>query len=217
VTRPHRLFVAVIAAAGALFLALALAYPADGLVSDVDARVERWVAAEMPGWAEWLARPFTWAGGGIVLPLVALGAAAALWYRGARGDALFLVVVLALVNLTVWLLKLGFDRPRPDAGSPIPLPESPSFPSGHAANGVAVFGALGILAAARAVSQRSRRAWVVAGFALGAAVGASRVVLGVHYVSDVLAGYCVGLVVLCGVLLARPWVEASARPGTIAS
>jgi len=217
VSASRRLLGGVIGVAVVLFVALALAYPAGGLVTEVDARTAEWVAANMPTWIEWIARGITRIGGGLVLPALALGAAAWLWLAGRRAASGFLVSVLVLVNLAVWLLKLGFDRPRPDEGSAIQLPASPSFPSGHAANGVAVFGALGLIAAARAGSARARRWWAIGGFAFGVAVGVTRVVLGVHWVSDVLAGYCVGVAVLCGVLLVGPLLvrAPSARPGTI--
>jgi len=217
VTASPRSLVAVGVAAVALFAALAVAYTSGGLVADVDEDVARWVAANMPVWAEWIARGLTRIGGGLVLPVLALGAAAWLWLAGRRAESVLLVSVLVVVNVAVWLLKLGFDRPRPHEGSAIQLPGSPSFPSGHAANGVAVFGAMGLIAAAHARSSRARRRWAVGGFALGVAVGVSRVVLGVHWVSDVLAGYCVGVAALCGVLLARPLLARglSACVGTI--
>ncbi len=62
---------------------------------------------------------------------------------------------------------------------------------------MAVFGLIGLLAATIARTRRGRRAAITAGFALGALIGASRVVLGVHYVTDVLAGAALGLAWLC--------------------
>jgi undecaprenyl-diphosphatase len=101
------------------------------------------------------------------------------------------------------LLKAGFDRPRPDLGSVVPLPSTAAFPSGHATAGVVSLGAAAVLAGERISSQRAR-VWlwtfVVVG---GLAVGVSRIVLGVHYVTDVLAGWCLGLAWLAACLLAR--------------
>ncbi len=101
------------------------------------------------------------------------------------------------------VLKSVYERPRPDAGSPIDLPHSTSFPSGHAATGIAMFGALALIAAGRARSPAAAAGMLVLGFSIGVGVGASRVVLNVHFVSDVLAGFCVGLAWLCVCLAAR--------------
>ena len=91
-------------------------------------------------------------------------------------------VLLLVVTLGIQLLvvtgKNGYERTRPDAGSPIELPQSFSFPSGHAATGIGVFGLLGVLAAVYGRSARPR-SLVIAGFGLGLVIGASRVVLNV--------------------------------------
>ncbi len=111
--------------------------------------------------------------------------------RGSRAQALILLVAAGGIQLLVTTGKEGYDRPRPDVGSAIELPSSFSFPSGHVATGIAIFGLLGLLASTYARTGAAREA-VVAGFALGATIGASRVVLNVHYLSDVLAGACLG-------------------------
>ena len=196
--------ITVLGSAG--FLALADAVTESESLVDLDLRVERWVATDMPSWAEWLARPFTWAGG-LAAVLVLTGAVAAWLVRaGRRSDALVLLSVTVGVQVVVPVLKSIYDRPRPDAGSPIDLPRSTSFPSGHAATGVAVFGALALLAAGRARSRRAAAGVLAAGLLVGVAIGASRVVLNVHFVSDVLAGFCVGLAWLCACLLVRELV-----------
>jgi membrane-associated phospholipid phosphatase len=81
------------------------------------------------------------------------------------------------------------------------FPSSFSFPSGHAATGVAVFGLLELLAASVAATRAGRVAAVVAGLVLGALIAASRVVLDVHNVTDVLAGARLWLAFLVGCLL----------------
>lgn len=76
------------------------------------------------------------------------------------------------------------DRPRPAAGQGL----DPSFPSGHTAYVTAVLGLAAIVLA------EHRRWWLAAGALLViAAMGPSRIVLGVHWLSDVLAGYAIGL------------------------
>jgi len=100
-----------------------------------------------------------------------------------EGDRAALIVVALGSQLLANTAKLGYERARPEAGSAIELPSSYSFPSGHATTGVAVFGLLGLVVAAH-----------------GRASG-RRIALNVHYVGDVLAGYCLGLAWLCACLL----------------
>ena len=104
--------------------------------------------------------------------------------------------------------KASYERERPDVGSAIELPSSFSFPSGHATTGVAVFGLLGLYAAALATTRGRRIAAVCAGFAVGGLVAASRVVLNVHFLSDVVAGACLGLAWLSTCLLVDAWLRS---------
>ena len=172
-----------------------------GRLTELDVDVATWVARSMPSWAEWLARPFTWLGGAV--GVTAVVAAATIWMlvRRARVEAVLLLVVAVGIQILVFSAKQGYARPRPDLRSAVALPSSFSFPSGHAATGIAVFGLLGLLAATLAGTREQRVAAVGAGFALGALIGASRVVLGVHYLTDVLAGAFLGLAWLCVCLL----------------
>jgi undecaprenyl-diphosphatase len=172
-----------------------------GRLSETDVDVAAWVARSMPSWAEWLARPFTWVGGAVGVTAVVAAATTWMLARRARVEAVLLLVVAVGIQILVFSAKEGYARPRPDLGSAVALPSSFSFPSGHAATGVAVFGLLGLLAATVARTRAQRVAAVGAGFALGPLIGASRVVLGVHYLSDVLAGTHLGLAWLCVCLL----------------
>jgi undecaprenyl-diphosphatase len=180
----------------------ALGYDDDPLAT-VDQETAEWVAAELPGWVEWLARPLSWLGGWIGLTALAVVAGVLLVRERAWLDFAFFFTAFLGSQLVVALLKDWFDRPRPGAGSAVPLPESAAFPSGHATAGVASLGALAVLAAERLPSRRAR-AWLWAVVvALGVAVGLSRIALNVHYVTDVLAGWCLGLAWLAACLLAR--------------
>jgi undecaprenyl-diphosphatase len=172
-----------------------------GRLSEMDIDVATWVAGSMPTWAEWLARPFTWLGGAVGATAVVVAATIWLLARRARVEAALFVVVAVGIQILVFSAKHGYARPRPDLGSAIPLPSSYSFPSGHAATGIAVFGLLGLLASTLARTRAQRLGAHAGGFALGALIGASRVVLGVHYVTDVLAGAFLGLAWLAACLL----------------
>ncbi|MBM3116569.1 phosphatase PAP2 family protein [Jeongeupia naejangsanensis] len=101
-----------------------------------------------------------------------------------------LVVASWLVNAAI---KFGVNRPRPGLEHLMSV-HGPSFPSGHAMAAMTLFGALGWLLARR--WPHARVAVVTAAAALVLAGGLARLVLGVHYGSDVLAGYAVGTVLL---------------------
>ncbi|WP_164471852.1 phosphatase PAP2 family protein [Halosimplex salinum] len=126
-----------------------------------------------------------------------IGLSLAYWNDHRRRRELLAVISVAFVAVAVTLaLKYWFDLPRPPAAvQRYPVEPSPvGFPSGHAIAATTVYG--GALIAFDRV--RDARAVVGVG-ALVAAIGLSRVVLGVHYLGDILAGYAVGLVML-GVL-----------------
>jgi undecaprenyl-diphosphatase len=112
------------------------------------------------------------------------------WHRG----AVLVVVTMAGAGLFDLLLKQSFGRARPAAFFDYPLPASHSFPSGHAFFAASFFGGLAALITGR-VGGRVLRAviWLVAGVLI-LLVGLSRVYLGVHYPSDVLAGYAAATV-----------------------
>ena len=128
-----------------------------------------------------------------------------------RGGAVRAVIVLLVVTFgsqaLVLTAKQGYERRRPDVGSPIDLPSSFSFPSGHATTGIAVFGLLGLYAAILARTRGWKIAAVVTGLALGVLIGVSRIVLNVHFVGDVLAGFCLGLSWLVACLLVTDMIR----------
>jgi undecaprenyl-diphosphatase len=180
------------------FAAIALDVTHDGAFTRVDARVADWNAAHMPTAAEWAARPFSWVGGMVGMTLIVVIAALLLVRAGRRWEAVILVVALVAAQAATNGLKYAFARERPDAGSAVPLPGSHSFPSGHALTAAVVLG----LVAAMTPPARRPIAYVLAA-TLALAIGASRVVLNVHWVSDVTAGFLLGLAVLALALLAR--------------
>jgi len=129
------------------------------------------------------------------LTLVPLLAALLAWRRGWRQALLFGGIVLGGA-LIVLLLKSAIGRPRPDLLPHQDIVSSASMPSGHAANNVVVW-----LAAARLWSPAP---WLtVAALLLALAIGASRVMLAVHWPSDVIAGWAVGLAWVWGCLALR--------------
>jgi undecaprenyl-diphosphatase len=92
-------------------------------------------------------------------------------------------------------LKNSFGRPRPPVSFfGTPFPESHSFPSGHALSAVCWFGALALLIAPRLRPRAARIALWSGAALLAFAIGFSRIYLGVHYPTDVLAGFAAGVV-----------------------
>jgi undecaprenyl-diphosphatase len=136
----------------------------------------------------------SWYGGPSVLVPLGLMVALVFLVRGWQRGALLVLVTLAGAGLLNWLLKFSFARARPELFVDYPLPGSPSFPSGHALYAASVFGGMAALLAPR-LRHRSLRILVWSGaVVLVLLVGLSRVYIGVHYPSDVLAGYSVGII-----------------------
>lgn len=135
--------------------------------------------------------------------LVSLGLVLALafllhrWHRG----ALLIIITLSGAGLLNTLLKQTFARTRPEAFFDYPLPLSQSFPSGHAIFAASVFGGLAVLLTDRIRSKPLQALVWVTAVSLILLVGVSRVYLGVHFPSDVLAGYAVAVFWVAGVAL----------------
>jgi undecaprenyl-diphosphatase len=148
----------------------------------------------------WASPPLTFAMRGITLLgstmfLVPFGTFLVWWLvKTGRRRAAVLLILAALGGEAIDQgLKLLFARPRPDAFFGLAQPETYSFPSGHSMASCCFYGALAIILASQAGS-RSRRFAIWAGaVALIAAVGFSRIYLGVHYPTDVLGGYLAGV------------------------
>jgi undecaprenyl-diphosphatase len=130
---------------------------------------------------------------GRLTPLGLLAAAVFL-ARGWRRGALLVIVTLAGAWLLDMGLKLFFARARPEPFYDYyPAPSSYSFPSGHALFSVCFFGGLAVLLTHRIRGRITQVAmWLVAVIII-LLIGSSRVYLGVHYPTDVVGGYAVGL------------------------
>src|SRR5262249_26775507 len=145
-----------------------------------------------PPWLQEAARDVTALGSFSVLGILVLAVVLYLAFAGKRAAAwLILIAVLGGVTLNT-VLKIGFARPRPDFIAPAARVFTASFPSGHAAISALVYLTLAALLARTTDSRRLRIYFVATGMALTLLVGASRVYLGVHYPTDVLAGWCIG-------------------------
>ena len=123
-----------------------------------------------------------------------------------RAVVLFLITVLGEVILSL-TLKPFFGRARPSAYFDYPLPSSFSFPSGHAFASLCFFGVTAWLVSTRITNQTIKIfVWLTA-VLLIFCIGFSRIYLGVHYPSDVLAGFAAGFVWLFTVIFADKWLR----------
>lgn len=112
------------------------------------------------------------------------------WGREARLFALTMIGA-ALLNIS---LKLAFKRERPIPFFDLSTPETYSFPSGHALTSCVFFGALAAMLAARIKNRRFRTiVWIVCS-TMFLLIGFSRIYLGVHYTTDVIAGLAAALI-----------------------
>lgn len=119
--------------------------------------------------------------------------AAGLALRRRLAEALLLVFAVLGSELVNFALKAIFRRERPSFPDPLATETSFSFPSGHSSVAIAFYGALAFVLARQLPRWRPRLAIALAAAAVIAAVGFSRLYLGVHYLSDVLAGFAAGL------------------------
>ena len=144
-------------------------------------------------WLDPLLIAITTLGDRLVLAGVVLAAVILLLVRRLRRAALVLAATVLAASLLTEGVKTLVQRPRPDVPwRVIALPSSWSFPSGHALQSTASYGTLALLVGRRLRAQR-RAAVFALGAALPLLIGLSRVYLGVHYLSDALAGWVGGL------------------------
>ena len=141
-------------------------------------------------------------GNGIVLAGVAAIAAYLLARRRYYAEAVLMVLAYVGAEVLSYSLKLAFQRDRPFFTDPLATVSTYSFPSGHATVSVAVYGAL-CLVLVRRLTGPARLVCLAAAVLLVSLIGFSRLYLGVHFLSDVLAGFSVGLawLALCVVVL----------------
>jgi membrane-associated phospholipid phosphatase len=149
-----------------------------------------------------------------VLLLLAIAGTLMLWYRGVRfGVAVAPVFALGVAGTAVGVMKNVVGRSRPPVSLHLVSESDASFPSGHATDSTAVLLTLALVFAVFVFRRPIMRALTVAASGLLAAgIGASRLVLGVHWPTDVLAGWALGMSIALAVTMAAA-IVGSVLPG----
>ena len=192
---PHQRHL-LVALASAFLAALAFAHIAEDYVTNDplarwDVQFARWLVGERSPAGTDVFRVFTFFGSPAVALAISAVVFVGLYRRRLLVQAALLPLVLGGAELLNLILKLSFHRTRPDVA--FVQIDSYSFPSGHAMISAAAYGALAYLAWPQ-LRTHGRRALLVAATALVVAlIGFSRLYLGVHYLSDVLAGVAGGV------------------------
>jgi undecaprenyl-diphosphatase len=166
-----------------------------------------------PPWFEEGTRDITALGSYSVISLV-VGAVAVylLMVRKRRAAVWLLASVIGGAALST-VLKIGFDRPRPDIVAHAARVFTASFPSGHATLSAVAYLTLGALLASVAPSHGQRLYFLALALLITVVIGITRVYLGVHYPTDVLAGWCFGSAwaILC--YLGWFWLDSTRAAG----
>lgn len=135
-----------------------------------------------------------------------------IWLKWRHAALLFTITMAGALVLN-GTLKLLFHRARPEPFFGIVAPTSYSFPSGHALYSLCFYGTLAVITGARLRSLAVQLAIRVAAVSLILLIGTSRIYLGVHYPSDVLAGYMTGFIWVMAVAFGDHWLRHHAPGG----
>ena len=165
----------------------------EGETQRLDEAVLTWVEGHRTDALDKVALEITALGNFATLAVLVLAASLFLWLSRHRLSVGLLMIAVAGGGVLNWLLKEQFDRPRPTVVEWGTEVVSPSFPSGHAMASAVAYATVAYLGG-RLEPTRTLR-WTTWAFAalLILAIGGSRVYLGVHYPSDVVAGFIAGL------------------------
>jgi undecaprenyl-diphosphatase len=165
-----------------------------------------------PPWIEEMARDITALGSYAILSLVFCAVVAYLLMVHQRATALWVVIAVSGGVALSNALKLTFERPRPELVSHVARVFTTSFPSGHATLSAVTYLTLGALLASLHRSLRLKAYFLGLATLLTVAVGVSRIYLGVHYPTDVLAGWCIGAAWAVVSWIIFHWLQGRLKP-----
>lgn len=178
--------------------------PLDGSLGPADLDANRWLAEHRsPLWDDLTAWGSGLANTPVVVGVGSLVASVLLVRRWAQGTVALAAALFTEVSVFLTTVLL-VPRDRPEVPKLDVVPPTSSFPSGHTAASLALYGTLAVIAAARLPAGWRRRAAVAVAALVPLVVGFSRLYRGMHHPSDVVAGILLGLGALAvGVLAAR--------------
>lgn len=160
-----------------------------------------------PDWLQHSAVDLTSLGGHSVLITLITAIVGFLLINRRHATALLVLASSLGGTLVSTGLKLLFERPRPALVEHLVGVSTPSFPSGHALLSAAIYLTLGALLAREFPQPRLRRYFLAVAVTLTLLIGMSRVYLGVHWPSDVLAGWCIGALWAWGCWQVAGWLR----------
>ena len=165
----------------------------EGQTQALDERVMLWVNTHRSPALDRIALEVTSLGSAAVVWMVVLVASAFLWMSHHRYSVLLLAVAVLGSGILNQVLKALFDRPRPQVFEWVtPHVGSASFPSGHAMTSMVVYATVAYLIVRLEPKVWMRRATLLLAAVVVFLIGLSRIYLGVHYPSDVVAGFAGG-------------------------
>jgi len=164
-----------------------------GRTQAFDERILTWIGQNTPPVVEQVMLEITFLGTGSVVGVMVGIVALFLWLTRHKYSAALLLVATAGGLVLNSVLKAGFDRPRPQLFTWGTHALTSSFPSGHAMSAAAVYGTIAYLAARLQRRRWARVLTLLAAAVLIVLICLSRLFLGVHYPSDVIAGVIIGL------------------------
>ena len=185
--------------------------------SDHQAMEERWMLALRnphnlaqpagPWWLAEMARDVSALGGATVVIILSLLMSGYLLLQRRWRRVMLLVVTIAGGHALSHGLKATYARERPSIVPHLMQVSSASFPSGHSLSSSVVYLTIGALLAQASSRRREKLFFIAAAFSLTFLIGLSRVFLGVHYPSDVLAGWSAGTAWALVCWLAAEWMR----------
>lgn len=203
----------VFSTAVGLFLVIALAIALSAPLAALDTSAGRWLHVRATPLVSNAMAVVSFLGAPTTLTIVAVGGSLLLLYRRRRTEAAVLSTVVLGGNLLNFCLKHLIQRGRPVFDDPIFSLPTYSFPSGHAMASTVFYGLLAIYALANARQRYAAYFAIAAAVFMVALVSFSRVYLGLHYLSDVMAGIAEGIAWLAFCFAALHYIrrrEASA-------
>ncbi|HEY1437259.1 MAG TPA: phosphatase PAP2 family protein [Casimicrobiaceae bacterium] len=203
----------VFSTAVGLFLVIALAIALSAPLAALDTSAGRWLHVRATPLVSNAMAVVSFLGAPTTLTIVAVGGSLLLLYRRRRTEAAVLSIVVLGGNLLNFCLKHLIQRGRPVFDDPIFSLPTYSFPSGHAMASTVFYGLLAIYALANARQRYAAYFAIAAAVFMVALVSFSRVYLGLHYLSDVMAGIAEGIAWLAFCFAALHYIrrrEASA-------